>query len=164
MQDPKDLARWFSAPRISTYRHHPDPAALYAWNAQLSASYFEVIGHVEVLLRNFISDRLEAASPLPHWYDDQQRYQFNRTAQNSINKARGRLLVPETTGRVVAELTFDFWRFLLVQNHEVTIWRVLRSHGMPHYPQPQARKRLSGASIISGEHDDAEPPWRSMAR
>lgn len=88
MRDPDDLARWFSAPRISTYRRHPDPAALYAWNAQLSASYFEVIGHVEVLLRNFISDRLEAESPLPHWYDDQQRFRLNKTALNNIGKAR----------------------------------------------------------------------------
>ncbi|GAA1100438.1 MULTISPECIES: Abi family protein [Mycobacteriales] len=140
MQDPEDLARWFSAPRISSYRHHPDPAALYGWNAQLAAAYFEVIGHVEVLLRNFISDRLAAESPLPHWYDDQQRYQFTSTAQKSIRKARSRLRDPETTGRVVAELSFDFWRFLLVRNHEVTIWRVLRRHGMAHYPQPQPRQ------------------------
>ncbi|ODQ95660.1 hypothetical protein BFG51_03340 [Dietzia alimentaria] len=113
---------------------------LYAWNVQVSAAYFEVIGHVEVLLRNFISNRLEAASPLPHWYDDQQRFQFNKHARRNIQNARGRLVDPETTGRVVAELSFDFWRFLLVQNHEVTIWRVLRRQGMPHYPQPQSRQ------------------------
>lgn len=62
LQNPQDLERWFSSPRIDTYSHHPDPAGLYAWNFQLAAAYFEVIGHVEVLLRNFISDRLQAVA------------------------------------------------------------------------------------------------------
>lgn len=140
MQDPEDLECWFSAPRVSTYRHHSDPAELYAWNARLSAAYFEEIGHVEVLLRNFMSDRLEAESTLPHWYDDDQRFRFNETARKNIAKARRRLRAPETTGRVVAELSFDFWRFLLVRRHEATIWRALRRQGMPNYPQPQARQ------------------------
>lgn len=140
MNNPGDLEQWFSAPRLSTYRHHADPVALYTWNTRLASAYFEVIGHTEILLRNFISDRLEAASPLPHWYDDQQRYQLTSIARRNISKARGRLSGPETTGRVVAELSFDFWRFLLVPSHEVTIWRVLRRQGMPHYPQPQARQ------------------------
>lgn len=140
LQNPQDLERWFSSPRIDTYSHHPDPAGLYAWNFQLAAAYFEVIGHIEVLLRNFISDRLQAESQFAHWYDDQQRFQLTKIAQANIGKARNRLVDPETTGRIVAELSFDFWRFLLAQKHEVTIWRVLRKRGMPHYPQPQARQ------------------------
>ncbi|MDO5730396.1 hypothetical protein [Corynebacterium sphenisci] len=126
------------------YRHHPDAVAPYRWSAELAAAHFETIGHVEVLLRNFISSRLEAASAPGTWFEGQNRYHFSGPAQKSIDKARRRLTGPVTSGRPVAEPTFDFWRFLLVKRHEGAIWRTLLPQGMPHYPAPRSRGAFEG--------------------
>ena len=55
------LGKWFSVARVGRYAGAPDPAALYVWDARLQRAFLEDISCVEVLLRNFISERLAAA-------------------------------------------------------------------------------------------------------
>ena len=51
------LGKWFSAARMGRYAGAPDPAALYVWDTRLQKAFLEDIFCVEVLLRNFISER-----------------------------------------------------------------------------------------------------------
>lgn len=45
---------------MARYEVASDPGTLYVWDVRLQKAYLEDIGHVEVLLRNFIADRLAA--------------------------------------------------------------------------------------------------------
>ncbi|MDO5746675.1 MAG: Abi family protein [Actinomycetaceae bacterium] len=133
------LESWFSAPRLHRYAAAARPDLLYIWNTRLSKALLEDFGHVEVLLRNFIHDRLTRDYSHPDWYHATNRYHFNGPFQNSVAKVerrlkkRGRVATPD---QVIAELSFDNWRFLLTPRHEVTIWKALvnlDNGGMPHY-------------------------------
>lgn len=153
----EQLERWFSPARISRYRHSEDPAALYLWNTRLSKAFLEDVEHVEVLLRNFISQRLTADCGSPFWFDAADRYHFNGPFTASVRKARHRLSdngnLDPSADSIVAELSFDNWRFLLAQRHEVTIWRVLidpKNGGMPYYPG--RRRAIFEADVETVRH------------
>ena len=138
------LEGWFSAPRMARYTGARDPSALYVWDARLSKALLEDISHVEVLLRNFMADRLaadcERATGDRSWFDHLGRYNLRPEFSRSLERARSRLSHEgrrPTYDRVVAAMSFDVWRFLLVSRLEPTVWRALRSRangGMPNYP------------------------------
>lgn len=124
--------------RLSAERFRPYVAAaggdvaqalrLYEWNTAVSGAFFESLGALEVLLRNALHEELaalHAAAGLPgRWYDDPRQVLTPRARQD-IAQARQRLAQagrPATPGRVVAELSFGFWRFLLARRHEHTLW------------------------------------------
>lgn len=135
----QSLETWFSTARLHRYATASRPDLLYIWNARLSKAFLEDFGHVEVLLRNFIHERLTKDCGQEDWYEAKDRYHFNGPFQSSVAKVkrklknRGRLATPD---QVIAELSFDNWRFLLTPRHEVTIWKALidlDNGGMPHY-------------------------------
>lgn len=144
--DINDLRTWFSTARLSRYASAKDPAALYAWDIRLSKAYLEDVAHIEVLLRNFISHRLALDCERRtlcrdcRWFDHPELYGLNASTISSIGKAKLRLSHEGKTAsydRIVAALTFDVWRFMLVRRLEPTVWRALRSRangGMPFYP------------------------------
>ncbi|OMH24970.1 hypothetical protein BKD30_06890 [Tersicoccus phoenicis] len=119
------LSRWVSTERLNRYRATGRPVVpLYLWNAETSAACFESIGHVEVLLRNVIHRQLAAHSGGERWYLDRQ-YRLTSRAQDDVSTARFRARTQngiESPGKVVAELTFGFWRFLLTRRYQTTIW------------------------------------------
>lgn len=136
MTVPQHLESWFSSDRLTTYAGHTDPVAFYEWNSRLSAAYFEVIGHTEVLLRNRIASALRPSPTGQPWYLN-PRYNFSAKTTRQINDARGILTSkgrPETVGGVVAELSFGFWRFLLTKRHAPDVWVDLVASGLPHFP------------------------------
>lgn len=113
---------------------------LYEWNAMTAAALFEVCGYVEVVVRNALHDQLvvhHGRLGLPgQWFDDPGRTLDLRRHQD-IAEARRRLRrdgKPETPGRVVAELSFGFWRFLLDKRYQATLWAPALQHAFPHLP------------------------------
>jgi hypothetical protein len=117
---------------------------LYEWNAELAASFMEVIHHVEILLRNRMHDELTKSfppNPCP-WYEQNI---FSGTAgPDSIMDAerlivrRGRSVTP---GRVVGSMSFGFWNALFGHGYE-PLWRAsLNRCFKPH--GPSKRKDVS---------------------
>ena len=56
---------WFSSARLQPYLDEADGdetigMELYKWNAELSGACFEVLGHLEVFLRNAIDTQLSS--------------------------------------------------------------------------------------------------------
>lgn len=142
--DISTLERWFSPARMARYAAADDPSALYVWDERLQKAYLEDIAHVEVLLRNFVAERLaidcERATGEREWYDHPERYNTSLSFLRSVEKAKSRLQ-NEGKGisydRVIAGLSMDVWRFLFVSRLEPTVWRALRdiaNGGMPHHP------------------------------
>ena len=115
---------------------------LYEWNLALSGALYEALGIVEVVLRNALSVQLTAhhGTLAGRWYDDPLDV-LSAPAHGDIAAARGRvrkLHRAETPGRVVAELNFGFWKFLLAKRYEATLWTGYLRHAFPDL-QPQSR-------------------------
>ncbi len=111
--------------------------ALYEWNSAASAGFHEVLGLLEVVLRNALHDQLTAWHSHRHqaseWWDDPARILEARGRQD-IADARSRLRRDSrviTPGRVVAELTFGFWRYLLSRRYETSLWTPALRHAFP---------------------------------
>lgn len=133
-----DLSQWFSEARMSRYGNI-DPAGLYVWNTRVSKAFLEDIGHVEVLLRNFINSRLSKDARTQLWWQS-DRYprlgSFRRNVDKVVTRIRETGYEPEPD-QIVAGMSLDNWRFLLIPRLEATIWKALIKRdngGMPHYP------------------------------
>lgn len=116
-----------------------DPALalrLYEWDAEVSAALHHDLGHLEVGLRNAYDRALTRRWPgPPHWTAAHQTlfpplYRTRSHGRVDINDRPRRLLrdalqqagVNAPSGKVVAELTFGFWRYLSSAAHEKTLW------------------------------------------
>jgi hypothetical protein len=115
-------ARWISEARFSPYLDefggdHAAALELYLWNARISAAAFETLHHVEVLLRNAVDAQFPpmnaSAYPTETWLLDPGI--LNSKSQRHVRATVRRLSRERKTatrGRVVAGLSFGFWRSL----------------------------------------------------
>lgn len=115
---------------------------LYEWNLAVLGGFYEALGILEVVLRNALSVQLtERHGTLAgNWYDDPLRM-LSDLAHEDIDAARRcirKLRRTETSGRVIAELNFGFWKFLLAKRYEATLWTGYLRHAFPNL-QPQSR-------------------------
>lgn len=118
---------------------------LYRWNATASAAMHICLGHVEVLMRNAMDAQLTAMSPLGAWYITLSP-RLNTYAREEISTARGRATKngqPETQGRVIAELTFGFWRYLVMPRYDRVLWAPGLRHAFPGVAIGEASTTLS---------------------
>jgi len=123
MSAPFDVA-WVSPNRFSEYLdaaggNSSDGLALYEWNAEVSAALFEVIHHVEVLLRNKIVEVLASegvgdAIPGTPWIQN-----ADKVLEVAARLARDGDEV--TASRVHAGLTFGFWQRLFSKEYD-SLW------------------------------------------
>jgi hypothetical protein len=150
-QPPHDgprLERWLSAPRLGRYLSATDgdrarALLLYDWNARVSAAVLHDLAHFEVALRNAYDVALAGATPpgQTHWtfaaeavfppvYRTKrvpgrpaQHTDINRKPREILDaavRAAGDRSAP--AGKVVANLTFGFWRYLSSKAHEKSLW------------------------------------------
>lgn len=150
-QQPNDgpwLERWLSPPRLERYLQVADgdrerAVRLYDWNARISAALLRDLAHFEVALRNAYDGALVAATPAGgvHWTfassavfpavyrtkrsrnGSAQRTDINRKPREildaAVAAAGGSSASP---GKVIANLSFGFWRYLSSKAHEKTLW------------------------------------------
>ncbi len=127
---------------------------LYEHNNQISASAWVVIADVEVVLRNIVADAIHAhhATVRPgalRWYDGPSWFTrgqwFTKDTLKSIEVARRRVRDPgpsggqrPSEGRLIAELSLGFWRYLLIGRYEHDLWN------------PAIRAKFDGMSHLSG--------------
>jgi hypothetical protein len=104
-----------------------DAFALYEWNMRAAASVMELTSMVEVLARNAIDRELRDWAHQRRagatWLDvaplDQQG---SADLQKARDRATRRGRRPEVHGRVVAELSLGFWRYLLESRYLTALW------------------------------------------
>lgn len=144
------LERWLSAPRLATYlsaagQDRRLALELYEWNTAVSAAILHDLAHVEVAVRNAHDAALTTGAPpgAAHWTQQPTRYfppalktakdgsvhdanQRPREQVAAAIRAAGRSALP---GKVIAELTFGFWRYLTISARETTLWLPYLRHG-----------------------------------
>lgn len=125
------VERWISEARFSPYLEAAggdgaQALALYAWNAQISAAAFETLHHAEVILRNGIDSQFAPAdSSMPSresWLGDPAL--LREGSRRRVRETAGRIAregKAPTRGRVVAGLSFGFWRALFDKRYDA-LW------------------------------------------
>lgn len=142
------LERWLSAPRLERYLlaagdDRARALRLYDWNARISAALLRDLAHFEVALRNAYDVALLPATPpkQAHWTFASATvfspvYRTKRTGggtsqQTDINRKPREIVDAAVTmaggssaspGKVIANLSFGFWRYLSSKAHEKTLW------------------------------------------
>lgn len=131
-----------SAARMGTFeaatgvKSDDDPAALllYAWNAEVSGAFLAPLHVCEVVIRNAVSDALEALYG-PRWPwsatferslpDPRSGYSPRRDLQSARRSA-------PTTGKVIPELKFVFWQKMFTGRYDNRIWDQHLRRAMPN--------------------------------
>lgn len=121
---------------------------LYEWNMQAAASVMELVGMVEVVVRNALDRQLRSwvARRAVHgdWFDEAPLDDHGR---RDVAKARARAgrgpRRDEVHGRVVAELTFGFWRYLVGSRYHTSLWVPALHRAFPHGPGDLRKRRAA---------------------
>lgn len=141
--EPAAWVRLVSRERLSTYisECNGDLAAaldMYQWNTEVTGAFWEVVGHVEVALRNTLDDRLRtrhvARFGSHHWLWG-PTCELSLKMQEDVTMAKRRVRQNKkklTHGQVVSELPFGFWRFLVSKRY--TNWWPDLASGFPFAP------------------------------
>ena len=136
------LFQRLSPERLATYLDAVDgdverAIRLYEWNAQVSAALFEVIGHVEVVLRNAIHEQMtewcRANGHDENWFLNGHGF-LDRPALRDIAKAQlilNRSGHEVTSDRFVSTLNFGFWRYLMTNRYRTTLWPLVVRRAFP---------------------------------
>jgi hypothetical protein len=138
------VLRHLSVPRMRDYLAQcgGDPVAgldLYRWNTAASGAFWETLGHLEIVLRNVLADRLAARHAAlgrrGSWLDDPTG-ELDRRALADIREARRRVSTKRkipSDGQTISELPFGFWRYLLARRYNTVLWPDLAG-GFPYAP------------------------------
>lgn len=99
---------------------------LYEWNLTASAAVMQTAAMVEVVVRNALDAQLVAWASgrgSQSWLD---AIPLDARGRADIDKARDRATsygrAALTHGKVVAELSFGFWRYLTAQRYHASLW------------------------------------------
>lgn len=124
-----------------------DGLRLYEWNTAASAAMYATLQALEVVLRNALHEQLTAwhvGSGHPGaWIDDHAKV-LDQRRRDDISHARQRLRAagrPITPVRVVSELPFGFWRYILASRYHDALWIPALRHAFRHRPQ-QTRRQI----------------------
>jgi hypothetical protein len=142
---PADLPQLLSAPRFGRYvsvaGSGEHAAELYSWNGRLSGAVHEELGMLEVVLRNALDRQLVkyhqvALNGDGRWHADPRMPWQSARMIEQIDRARaqatGNWRFPELQGKVIAELTFGFWRYVLAAPYQSTLWAPALRHAFPY--------------------------------
>ena len=140
---------------------------LYEWNMRVAAAVLELTSIVEVVTRNAMDRELDAwANQRGHisWFDFIPRDQQGRA---DLGKARARAnrggRRQEDHGRVIAELTFGFWRYLVESRYHTALWVPDLHRAFPHGPtnlrerRAEVKRRLQQLHFVRNRAAHHEP-------
>jgi hypothetical protein len=130
------LSRQRMAPYVRAAGGIPAGLALYRWNVTASAAFYEDLATLEVVLRNALDKQLQAWHDLKfqhgEWWDDPGGV-LEADRLGDVADAKRRLLGARPDhGRVLAEINFGFWRYLLSRRYEQDLWTPALRHAFPH--------------------------------
>ncbi len=165
------LERLLTAERLRSYREVTARSAgalrLYEWNMRAAASVMERTGVVEVVSRNALDRELRAWAADrtgSAWFDV---VPLDGRGLADLAKARARASRDgrrdEVHGRVIAELGFGFWRYLVESRYLTALWTPALHRAFPSGPadsltrQRAVRGRLQQLHFVRNRAAHHEP-------
>jgi len=138
-----NIPEMLSLPRFNSYQNSSisieGALKLYQWNIELSSAYLVPLHFYEVILRNCVSNAIEA-SYTHSWHNDQSFINsLNIRNKESINKAiskakQNRRVNNPSIGAVIAEMYFIFWERMFTNRYDNAIWGVHLNTVLPNSP------------------------------
>lgn len=145
--------------------------ALYDWNTRASAAVLATSAMVEVIVRNTLDASLQ------RWADQRRAGRdwldaapLAAQGEADVIKARERATrrgrASEVHGKVVAELSFGFWRYLLASRYLTALWIPGAHAAFPNGPadlrvrREQVERRLHNLMIVRNRAAHHEPIHR----
>ncbi len=119
--------------------------ALYEWNMEASAGALTTTGIVEVVVRNAIDEHLRERTKTAGvaWLD---QVPLDAQGRRDITKARERATrhgrEAEVHGKVFAELSFGFWRYLVASRYLTSLWVPALHRAFPGGPRDLRTRRV----------------------
>ena len=150
VRDLQTLSRILTSERLGSYLRWSggdlaEAFALAEWNLTASAAVMHTTGMVEVIVRNAMDHSLqvmEQGRGWSSWFDDAPLDQRGRA---DILKARDRATrfgrQAEVHGKVVAELTLGFWRYLAASRYLTALWTPALHSAFPHGTADKLRQQ-----------------------
>ena len=127
---------------------------LYDWNTSVASALYEDLGRLEVVFRNAVDDALlrygSARGWADAWYRQMQLFQGQHCmrAREDIDAARRRATRggrrPEVHGKVIAELSFGFWRYLCERSYLTSLWVPAVAAAFPMHPAAPDPRQVRG--------------------
>jgi len=169
------LSQMLTAERLGSYRRWssgdlPAAFALYEWNMTVSAAVMHTTGMVEVVVRNAMDRALQEIRRARGWSSWFDRAPLDQRGRADIRRARERVTrfgsQPEVHGKVVAELTLGFWRYLAASRYLTALWTPALYRAFPDGPadklQQQRRvdRRLQNLLFVRNRAAHHEPIHR----
>lgn len=149
--DYNELQRCLTNERLSSYFADTDGSLehvfeLYEWNMAASAAVMEMTSMVEVIVRNALDSALtgwaSTRAPGTSWLD---LADLDDRGREDVAKARNRATrwrkVPEVHGKVIAELSLGFWRFLVESRYYTSLWVPAAYRAFPHGPEDRRTRQ-----------------------
>lgn len=109
---------------------------LYAWNAQVSAAFLHPLHICEVVVRNGVSNVIEAVyGPTWPWSAAFVRSLPNPSGGYSMrNDLLSARCNEKTVGKVIPELKFAFWQRMFTSRNDLRLWVPYLHQYFPYFP------------------------------
>lgn len=156
--DALTLQELLTAERLRSYLRAVDgdlPRALllYEWNIEASAAVIATTGMVEVIVRNALDQNLSSWASerqASSWFDI---VPLDQRGAGDVARARDRATrngrVPERHGKVVAELSFGFWRYLTASRYHAALWVPTLHKAFPYGDEDIRERRMRVERYLS---------------
>lgn len=174
--DPYAVLRLLSVDRMAPYLQTCDDDLdrafeLYNWNIEAASALQGTCAMVEVVVRNSIdlalTEWVEQQSSDADWFDlavldSRAKVDISIARQRATRSAKNEV----THGKVLAELSFGFWRFLTSKRYLTSLWTPVLHKAFPlgHQDiwtrQKQVSSALTGLTIVRNRAAHLEPVFR----
>jgi hypothetical protein len=145
--------------------------ALYDWNTRASAAVLATSAMVEVIVRNALDATLQQwAAQRRGGRDWLNAAPLDAQGRADVAKARDRATRhgrdPEVHGKVVAELSFGFWRYLVASRYLTALWIPGAHAAFPNGPvdlrarRREVERRLHNLTLVRNRAAHHEPIHR----
>lgn len=173
--DYANLSQLLTSERLGSYLHWSggDVAAafaLYEWNMAAAAAVTHTTGMVEVIVRNAMDRELQSLAAARGWSTWLNGAPLDQRGRADVRKARVRARrpvdQPEVHGKVVAELTLGFWRYLAASRYLTALWTPALFRAFPNGPadklqgQRQVDRHLQNLLLVRNRAAHHEPIHR----
>ncbi|RFA13721.1 hypothetical protein B7R21_07760 [Subtercola boreus] len=149
MAIPFDLGPVVGGERFGTYLTVCDDSAemalrLYAWNIEVSASFWGGFHVLEIAVRNALNESLCAHFECREWWTKAVLSdEDSRTVSRAVSSVRRRYGDASTTGHVVAELSLGFWTGLVSNRYHASLWQPALAGNFARYAGRRSDVHLS---------------------